>query len=144
MADQAPLAIPAGMRRLSRRFERWRKAHKPRTAFPEALWASAGEAARAHGIYRTAKVLRLECGKLKRAMEAAPSNDRPAAKRRAPLEREPATFLELTPRPEASPGSALSECLIELEGPRGKMRIQWKGATAPDLAGLIRSLWGAA
>lgn len=144
MTDPTPLAIPAGMRRLNRRFERWRKTHKPRTAFPEALWASAAAAARAHGVYRTAKVLRLECGKLKRVMETTPSNGRLAATRRAPLESGPATFLELTPPPEASSGSVLSECLIELEGPRGKMRIQWKGATAPELAGLIRSLWGSA
>jgi len=37
-----------------------------------------------------------------------------------------------------------AEYLIELEGPRGKMRIQWKGATAPDLAGLSRVLWESA
>ena len=28
MADKAPLEISAGMRRVCRRFERWRKAHK--------------------------------------------------------------------------------------------------------------------
>jgi hypothetical protein len=39
------------------------------------------------------------------------------------------------------PAIGLSECLIELEGPHGKMRIQWKGTTAPDLAGLSRVLW---
>jgi hypothetical protein len=139
-----PLAIPAGLRRISRRFERWRKTHKPRTAFPEWLWTSAAEAAREHGIYRTAKVLRLECGKLKRAMEATPADGRPAVRRRAPLEQSPATFLELTSPQEASSGSTLSECHIALEGPRGKMRMQWKGATASELAGLIRSLWGAA
>ena len=38
----------------------------------------------------------------------------------------------------------LAECVIELEGPRGKMRIQWKGTTALDLAGLSRSLWESA
>ena len=32
---------------------------------------------------------------------------------------------------------------MELEGPRGKLRIQWKGATASDLAGLIR-VWESA
>jgi hypothetical protein len=134
------------MRRLCWRFERWRKTHKPRMPFPEALWASAAEAAREHGVYRTAKALRLECGKLKRAMGAAAFNGRPAVRRRALAERAPATFLELTP-PEVSgaPGarSAPSESLIELESPCGKMRIQWKGATASELAGLIRSLWGA-
>jgi len=46
--------------------------------------------------------------------------------------------------PGAPSGPGLSECLIELEGPRGKMRIQWKGATAPDLAGLGRALWESA
>jgi hypothetical protein len=52
----------------------------------------------------------------------------------------PLAFVEVMP-PQAV-GS--SECLIELEGPRGKMRIQWKGATAPDLAGLSRALWESA
>jgi hypothetical protein len=143
MANQ-PLAVPAGMRRISRRFERWREAHKPRTPFPESLWTSAAEAAREHGVYRTAKVLRLESGKLKRAVEAAASNGRPPVRRGAPLEPGPATFFELPPPQETSCGSAPSECHIELEGPRGKMRLQWKGATAAELAGLIRSLWGAA
>jgi hypothetical protein len=51
--------------------------------------------------------------------------------RRAPAA---ATFVELAP-PTAA------DCVIELEGPRGKLRIQWKGATAADLAGLSRVLW---
>jgi len=42
------------------------------------------------------------------------------------------------------PAADLAECPIELEGPRGKMRIQWKGATPPDLAGLGRVLWESA
>jgi hypothetical protein len=33
------------------------------------------------------------------------------------------------------------ECIIEVEGPRGRMRIEWKGPAAPDLAGLSRVLW---
>jgi hypothetical protein len=37
----------------------------------------------------------------------------------------PSTFLELV-SPQAV---GLAECLIELEGPRGKMRIQWNGLT---------------
>jgi len=32
-----------------------------------------------------------------------------------------------------SPAMGLSECLIALEAPHGKMRIQWKGPTAPSL-----------
>jgi len=68
--------VPAGMRRVCRRFERWRKGHKARLPIPEGLWASAAQAAREHGVFRTAKVLRLEYGKLKRMVESAPPSPR--------------------------------------------------------------------
>ena len=132
MATKGPLEIPVGMRRVCRRFERWRKGHKARLPIPEGLWACAAEVAREHGVFRTAQVLRLEYGKLKRLVECAAQQGRPATA--------PTTFLELLPPQAVGP----SECLIELEGPRGKMRIQWKGATAPDLAGLSRALWESA
>ncbi len=93
------------------------------------------QVAREHGVFRTSKILRLEYGKLKRIVETA-TPVRPVRRATAP----PAEFLELVaPRTDS-----LSECLIELEGPRGKMRIHWKGATAPDLAGLRRALWQSA
>ena len=123
-----PADIPHGMRRVYRRFERWRSAHSgARLPIPEPLWASAAAVAREHGVFHTAKVLRLEYGKLKRMVQSA----RPIAKSAAPA------FVELV----APQTGGLSECLIELEGPHGKMRIQWKGTTAPDLAGLSRALW---
>jgi len=140
MATKAHDEVPAGMQRICRRFERWRSSHRGRLPIPEGLWASAAAVAREHGVFQTAKVLRLEYGKLKRMVETAPSGVRPAAGR--PLG--PATFLELAP-PQAVPsGPGLSECLIELEGPRGKIRIQWKGTTAPELASLSRALWESA
>ena len=83
-------------------------------------------------MFRTAKALRLEYGKLKRMTETGPA---PVRQTMAP-----ATFLELVPPPAVG----LAECVIELEGPRGKMRVQWKGATAPDLAELSRVLWESA
>jgi len=82
---------------------------------PEALWAAAVAAAQANGVCRTAKALRLEYGKLKRMAESAARTTR----RSAP----PTTFLELAPPQGVPSGSSPSECLIELEGPRGKMRI---------------------
>jgi hypothetical protein len=122
-----PADIPQGMRRVYRRFERWRSAHTGRLPIPESLWASAAEVAREHGVFHTAKVLRLEYGKLKRMVPSA----RPMAKTATPA------FVELV----APQAVGLSECLIELEGRHGKMRIQWKGTTAPDLAGRSRALW---
>ena len=132
MATKTQSEIPVGMERIYRRFERWRKSHRGRLPIPAPLWAPAAEVAREHGVFHTAKVLRLEYGKWKRMVESA------VPVRRAV--RPPAKFIELvTPK-----AVGLTECVIELEGPRGKMRIQWKGATAPDLAGLSRALWESA
>jgi hypothetical protein len=128
--------MPVGMERIYRRFERWRKSHRGRLPIPAALWAAATAVAREHGVFRTAKILRLEHGKLKRMVASA----KPAV-RLAPA---PAGFLELIAPQGATSGPGLTECVIEVEGPRGKMRIQWKGATAPDLAGLSRALWESA
>jgi hypothetical protein len=104
---------------------------------PKALWASAAEVAREHGVFRTAKILRLEHGKLKRMVASA----KPAI-RLAPAP--PVGFLELIAPQGLTSGPGLTECVIEVEGPRGKMRIQWKGTTVPDLAGLSRALWESA
>jgi hypothetical protein len=130
MATRA--AVPMGMRRVFSRLERWRKSHTGRLPIPEHLWASAAELAREHGVFPTAKVLRLEYGKLKRMAESSGPMGCSATA--------PTSFVELV----APSAAGLSECLIELEGPRGKMRIQWKGATGPDLAGLSRALWESA
>ena len=119
--------IPIGMAKVQRRFERWRSSHKGRKPISESLWTAAVEVAREHGIFRTSKALRLEFNKLKRHVKSA-------GRRTGPT---PPGFVELV----ASESAGLSECLIELDGPRGKMRVQWKGITPPDLAGLSRTLW---
>ena len=127
--------IPDGTRVLHGRFARWRKSHTGRLPIPDSLWAAAAEMAREHGVFRTAKVLSLEYGKLKRLMAESHTGRRRTARLSAP----PAAFVELL-----SPGTSGAEYLIELEGPRGKVRIQWKGSTTPDLAGLGRVLWESA
>src|ERR1044071_8949455 len=125
-------AVPVDLQELRGRFEDWRRTRRGRLPIPEALWAAAAELARSHGVCQTAQVLRLEYKKLKR-LTAGQAGRKPGRRRRAPA---PATFMELAPL-----STAAAECVIELEGPRGKLRIQWKGATAPDLAGLSRVLW---
>jgi hypothetical protein len=131
--------IPHNMRRLYRRFERWRSAHTGRLPIPERLWTAATELAREHGVFPTAKALRLEYGKLKQRVEAVV----PAAKARAAVPRRtrsrprPPTFVELlAPRPGSSP-----ECRVELEGPRGRMRVEFKGLATAELVALSRALW---
>jgi hypothetical protein len=80
-------------------------------------------------VNRTSQVLHLEFNKLKVFVESGRPTKRPASP--APQ------FVELV----AAPPAGVSECVIELEGRRGKIRIQWKGIVAPDLAGLSRILW---
>lgn len=125
MADKTQ-RIPDEMRRVHGRFERYRKAHTGRRPIPEALWKLASE----HAVFRTAQVLRLDYSKLKPRTAAL------GVKRKAT---QPMFVELLSELPSGSPA-----CVIDLEGPRGKMRIQWKDATAADLTGLSRILWESA
>jgi hypothetical protein len=108
------------------RFEAWRQNRQGKSPIPEELWSAAVELARKDGINRTAAELHLDGGKLKRLMGAKATSGKAAP-----------TFVELlTPRAISVP-----ECTIELEGRRGTVRIQLKGASTSDLAGLSRALW---
>jgi hypothetical protein len=89
------------------------------------LWALAAELAGQHGVFRTAQVLRLDYSKLKRHI-------RVTAPARKPTLAPPPAFVELI----APASGRTCECTVEVEGPRGRMRIEWKGSTAPDLASL--------
>lgn len=131
--------IPAGMRMVHGRFARWRKAHVGRRPIPESLWGAAAELAREYGVFQTAKTLRLDYVKLKQLTTSRQAIPERNVRRRTGRRVAPAAFVELL-----APGAGGSECLIELEGPRGKMRIQWKGATGAELAGFSRALWESA
>jgi hypothetical protein len=149
--------IPPNMQRLYRRFERWRSAHTGRLPIPERLWRAAAELARERGVFATAKALHLEYGKLKQLADApvlalkgrvakAPAalrqtedgtRRRTAVPRRTRSRPRPPAFVELlAPRPGSSP-----ECRVELEGPRGRMRIEFKGIATTELVALSRTLW---
>jgi hypothetical protein len=142
MANEIPVISP-DMRKVYLRLKRWRGSHARRVPIPDSLWAAAGELARAHGINPTAKALHLEYGKLKqRAEGAAPAVKRRVAKAPAGAPRRtrrtaPPTFLELmAPSAGDFPGA-----VVELEGPRGRMRIELKGVAREELLALSRALW---
>jgi hypothetical protein len=111
------------------RFEEWRQNRQGKSPIPDELWSVAAELARKDGVNRTAAELHLDGGKLKRLMEAKATSGQAA----------PAFVELLTPRAISVP-----ECTIELEGRRGTLRIQLKGASGSDLVGLSRALWEAA
>lgn len=142
MANEIPIN-PPDMRKVYLRLKRWRSSHARRVPIPESLWAAAGELARAHGINPTAKVLHLEYGKLKQRAEAAvPPVKRRMVKATADAPRRtrrtaPPTFVELV----APPAGNFSGAVVELEGRRGRMRIELKGVATAELVALSRALW---
>ena len=128
-----PVAVE-NFEQVDERFKRWRRTRTRGTPIPEALWASAVGLARAQGLNRIARALRLDYYDLKKRLQCAAG---PACARQA----QP-TFVELlTPRAEGGG----CECLVELENARGaKMRIQIKGGDmVGSLASLSSSFWSA-
>jgi len=112
---------------LQRQLDQFRSTQPHRTKLPEALWQSAIELAREHGLYAVAHPLRLDYTQLKKRLSGVVAVSRKAAV--------PA-FVELI----ATPPAAVSECVIEFESSMGsKMRIQWKGSSTPDWASLLRA-----
>ena len=113
------------------RFEEWRNNRSGKARIPAELWSAAVEVARKEGINRTARELHVAWDDLKRRM--APMGE-------VPQQPGSPAFVELVaPQAESVP-----ECMIELEGRRGKLRIQLKGAPASYLATLSRELWESA
>lgn len=127
MSKRGQYEVAAGLQEAQKRFAEWRGSHAGRKAIPAALWKLAADQAAEHGVFRTAQVLRLDYTKLKRQLRAVAPTVKMSP---AP----PPAFVELV----APQGC---QCIIEVEGPRGRMRIEWKSSAPPDLAGLSRMLW---
>ena len=120
-----------GLEKTRRRVARWRETRPYRGApMPAALWAAASALARQHGLYTTARTLRIDYGSLKKRLDAAGAGGVPSS-----------AFVEL---PAARP-TGLGPCVIDLEGRRGRrMRIEVPGVTVADLVTLTQVAWGRA
>ena len=134
MSTKRTRDLPARLKDLRRRFERWRRTRKVRARIPERLWASAVKLAGRYGIHRTAKALRVDYYALKKRVEGVSA----AIASKAPAGDAGARFLELPAAAWVGGG----ECTLELEDAGGaKLRVHLKGFEAPDLAVLSRSFW---
>ena len=124
--NQKNTPIPESIAQLQRQFEQIRSSQPHRSRLPEPLWNAAVELARQYGIYRIAHTLRLDYMGLKKRLNSVAGGGQSASK---------TAFVELVTRAPTMP-----ECVIEFESASGgKMRIQWKAATPPDWASLLRA-----
>ena len=111
------------------RFEAWRRTRKFGARIPEKLWSLAVKLAEAHGLSRTASVLKLDYHALKNRVVGRNCDSSTVA---------PA-FIELT----SSPLASSTECVVEFEDGLGaRMRVHLRGCEIPDLAVLCRSFRG--
>lgn len=119
-----------GLQQTRRQIVRWRETRTHRGApMPAPLWAAAVALARQHGLYTTARTLRLDYGSLKKRVDTT----RP--------ERVPSpAFVELA---AARPAGLLGPCVIDLAAPGGRrLRIEVTGVTMADVVTLTQVAWG--
>ena len=131
---QGSARVPDGtLSTAQREFKVWRRTRPRGSRIPSSLWQSAVDAARDHGVSRSAQALRLDYYRLKERLESAPEVAGP----------DPVPgggFLEF---PLFTP--ATSECVFALEDARGtRLRVELKGVASEELEALARALWNIA
>ena len=120
---------PPDLVRAQHQVQAWREQRKPGCRIPLSLWGTAVRLAKAHGVSRTAALLRLDYYRLKKQAEAATTPPQPS---------NPA-FVELTP-----PVRVAKQCRLELDNGSGAtMRVQLVGYDAADIEALARGFWDA-
>jgi hypothetical protein len=123
--------IPSDVADLCCQIEWWRQTRRHREPMPARLWRKAASLAREHTVARIARLARLDYYSLRDRLDALVAASPEKQEKHL-------SFVEL-PAPLCAPSV---ECIVELEHPQGgRMRIQVKGAPAPDLAALSRSFW---
>lgn len=125
--------VPAKIAAAQAQFEKWRQSTRPRSRIPERLWATAVDAAEAHGVYQTSRCLRLSYSVLKQHLEE---------RRRTGESRQPdvhAGFVEVM----APLGVRPVQWSLELRGCSGDtLRLEVKEGAVPDVVSVTRGFWG--
>lgn len=131
MARTTGPALPAGVKRLRKRIDYWRRTRDRRTAMPADLWDDAVTLARGGRPYAVAHALRLNFEGLRRRMaEAAPGSPAGAA---------PSAFVELSGAQIL--GAAAAEApgaVVELsDGGRVRLTMRLAAGAELDVARIV-------
>lgn len=125
------------------RFEAWRRARKPGARIPGPLWSLAVKLVEAHGLSRTASVLRLDYYSLKKRV-AASSSDLISGLPFSTAVNKPDSFIEVSASSLAGSGTLAGrgECVVEFaDGSGASLRVHLRGCDVPDVVALGRSFW---
>lgn len=125
-------ALPANVKAVGNRIERWRRIRKTRSPMPEQLWREAAVLAQSHGVYRISQALRVAYETLRTwTGKTAPVEANPT-----PTPSDPAGFVEVT-----LPGAEGTGPVVELsDGDGAKLTIRLPVHSSVDVAGLA-SAW---
>ena len=131
MSRRLPPHLPPELEAGREHFEHWRSHRERLTRIPEPLWQEAVTLARAYGVHRTARVLRLNYDALKSRVLVGQRAQRAPAVASVP------EFVELKAPP--SPGGG--RCTVEFDdGQGGRMRVELEHAEA-SVVGALASAW---
>lgn len=126
-------SVFADIEQVRRRLQEWRRSRKHGARIPEVLWVAAVELAKKYPPARVAHTLGLDYDGLKQRLRTAKQHGTSEQKTQP-------GFIELLP----FASSSHCECTIEMEDRRGaKMKLEFKGVSAGDVAAVSRALWSA-
>ena len=110
----------------------WRETREKLGPMPEELWRAAVSLSREYGPTRVGQALRLDCGKLKRQVEAAEGNSAD----------EPAAFVELPSAPVFQTAAAAGT-VVELRNADGtSLTVRLPAGEQLDVIGLAKAFSG--
>ena len=131
MAGRARRGVPAAVRRLGIRLGTYRSKPGRSKRLPDAIWRSAADLAREHGVSRVANALQLNYGDLKRRVQ---SNGKRVKRGSDPAKK----FVEI------GPGISLwsTGCAVEMEDGSGrKMTVRSGQPAGVELVDLAKAFW---
>ncbi len=125
-------ALPANVKAVGNRIEKWRRRRKKRSPMPEQLWREAAVLARCHGVYRISQVLRVTYETLRRWTAKSGSLE-------AKKQSDTGGFVEVVlPRASATEAGPVVELA---DGDGSKLTIRLPAHSTVDVSGLANAWW---
>lgn len=139
-----PNATESQLNELRHAVESWRRSRKPPAGMPDHLWSAAALLAAEVGVGIVVKELRIDHGKLMRLAEQLRPTGKLTQHPRQQKGLAPAArFVEVPAATVAKSFSPALSCMFEVESPgRGRLRAQLDGATALEVATILREFAG--